>query len=334
MTPTSGKVGTKVILSIISSSFSLEGNYEIRWSATATFNKNKTTTLKKGNVPKGAHTVVVTFFVPESRHGVNYVQFAPLVGIEPVNFQFIVEPNIEVIPTSTQSGSIVTIKGTGFPANDSGILFFDNKATNIIALTSITGNFELQFTVPSTSSGQHKLSVDIPMMYPNAGVASIQVTPLDKQTQTNNNHVLQAPATKTDSEIVHPQPIIEDNHPPQAPIPIMPMGHSFGIWGSKEVTFSWSEVPDTSGITYNLEVSRNINFDQIEFGMQLTRITKTSYAATLEPGIYYWRIKAIDGAGNESYWGYSRCAFHVGELSHLIAELKTAIMSIFVSQNH
>ena len=286
--------------------------------------------MKKGNVPAGVHTVVVTFFVPESRHGVNYVQFASLAGIEPVNFQFFVEPKIEVIPTSTKSGNTITIKGTGFPANDSGVLFFDSKATNLSASTSITGSFELKFTVPPTSSGQHKLFIDIPMMYPNAGVAVIQVTSPDQQTQTANEHILPAPATKTDSEIIHPQLIIEDNHPPQAPIPIMPMGHSFGIWGSKEVTFSWSEVADTSSITYNLEISRNVNFDQIKFGMQLTGLTQTIYSATLEPGVYYWRIKAIDGAGNESYWGYSHRAFRVGELSHLITELKSAIMSLFI----
>jgi hypothetical protein len=328
--PTSGKVGTKVTLSIISSSFSLEGDYKVRWSPTATFDENKTIILKKGNVPKGAHTVAVIFTVPESRHGVHFVQFAPSAGIDPVNFQFIVKPNIQVIPTSAQSGGIVTLKGTGFPANDSGTLFFDNKATHINASTSITGSFEQQFTMPLTSSGQHQFFVDIPMMYPDAGVVAIQVISPDKQTPPNSEHALPTAETKTDSQIAHMHLPIEDNHPPHEPIPITPMGHSFGIWGAKEVTFTWSEVSDTSGITYNLEISRNVNFDQLEFGMQLTSLAQTSYAATLEPGIYYWRIKAIDGAGNESYWGYSQRAFRVGELSYLIRELKTAMISIFI----
>lgn len=330
MIPTSGKVGTKVTLSIISSSFSLEGDYKIRWSPTATFDESKTRILKKGNAPKGAHTVVVIFTVPESRHGVNYVQFASSEGIDPVNFQFFVEPNIQVIPTSAQSGGTVILKGTGFPTNDSGTLFFDNKATHINASTSITGGFELQFTIPLTSSGQHQFFVDIPMMYPDNGVATIQVLLPDEQTQPNSEHVLPTSETRTDSQITNMHLPIEDNHPPHEPMPITPMGHSFGIWGAKEITFTWSEVSDTGDITYNLEISRNAKFDQLEFGMQLAGLAQTSYDATLEPGIYYWRIKAIDGAGNESYWGYSRRAFHVGELSYLIREFKSAVMSIFI----
>jgi hypothetical protein len=107
------------------------------------------------------------------------------------------------------------------------------------------------------------------------------------------------------------------------------MGHSFGIWGAKEVTFSWNSVSDPSGVTYTLEISRNVKFDQLEAGMQRTGLLETSYAATIEPGMYYWRVKAIDGAGNESYWGHARCAFTVGELSSLVRELGAALKSIF-----
>jgi len=333
LTPAAGIVGTRVTLGIISSSFSLEGDYEIRWSPTATFDENKTVILKKGTVPKDAHTVAVIFSVPESRHGVNYVQFAPLTGIEPINIQFMVEPHIEAIPISTKSGDTIIIRGTGFPSNDSGTLFFDDKATNLRANTSINGSFELRFVVPTASSGKHKLYVDIPMMYPDSGIAVIQIASIDEQRQPDSEQVLPTPATKTNSEIAHIHQITGDNHPPSAPIPIMPMGHSFGIWGAREVSFSWSEVADSSGVTYNLQISKNISFDQLEFGMQLTGLDKSSYAAVLAPGIYYWRIKAIDGAGNESYWGYSRCAFRVGELSYLMAEFKSAIMSMFISQN-
>jgi hypothetical protein len=334
LTPASGKVGTKVTLSIVSSSFSLEGDYEVRWSPTATFNENKTKILQKGNVPNGVHAVAVIFLVPESRHGVNYVQFAPFTDMEPVNIQFIVEPHIEIIPPSTKAGDMVTIKGTGFPANDSGALFFDNNATNARATTNINGTFQVRFVVPLTSSGEHKLSVDIPMMHPDAGVAAVQVSSPEDQPQINSEQASPAPTTKTNSEIIHTPPVITDNHPPLSPRPIKPMGHSFGIWGANHVQFTWSEVSATSGVTYNLQISRNVNFNQFESGMQLTCLTQTSFAATLEPGIYYWRIKAIDGAGNESYWGYSRCAFHVGELSYLLTELKSAIMSIFTSQNY
>ena len=175
MTPISGKVGTKVTLNIVSSSFSLEGDYELRWSPTATFDENKTKILKRGTAPNGVHAVAVIFRVPESRYGVNYVQFAPLRDIEPINIQIIVEPNLEAIPELTKPGEMVTIKGTGFPANDRGTLFFNNKATNTIATTSINGSFEIRFIVPTASSGKHKLHIDIPITNPEAGTTTIQV---------------------------------------------------------------------------------------------------------------------------------------------------------------
>jgi hypothetical protein len=37
----------------------------------------------------------------------------------------------------------------------------------------------------------------------------------------------------------------------------------------------------------------------------------------LEPGTYYWRVKAIDGAGNESEWALSPYPFQVGLFSGL-----------------
>ena len=49
-------------------------------------------------------------------------------------------------------------------------------------------------------------------------------------------------------------------------------------------------------------------------------ITGTSYTAILEPGIYYWRVKAINYEGSESYWSYGSRAVKVGELSRLIDE--------------
>lgn len=272
---------------------------------------------------------MAVFTVPEARYGVHYVQFSPAAGVDPVNFQFAVEPNLKVNPTSAQPGTVLILKGTGFPANDSGILFLDDKATNTRVTTSQAGSFETRFTVPSTSPGEHKLFVDISMVHAESGIATIQISLADKPVTSQEGPTTSAPETKTDSEVKYTLVSTEDRHPPQEPTPITPMGHSFGIWGAKEVTFSWNGVSDPSGVTYTLEISRNVNFDQLEAGTQRTGLLETSYAATIGPGTYYWRVKAIDGAGNESYWGYARCAFTVGELSSLVRELGAALKSIF-----
>jgi hypothetical protein len=329
LAPTSGRVGTRVTLSITSSGFSLEGDYRIRWSPTATFDEDRTIVLTKGNVPKGGHSVVAVFTVPEAKYGVNYVQFSPTASGDHVNLQFAVEPNLKVNPTSAQPGTVLTLKGTGFPANDSGMLFLDSNATGTRVSTNQAGSFEIRFTVPSTSPGQHKLFVDIPMIHPEKGIATIQILPVENPVKSQETPTTPTPEAKAAPEVNYTLVPIEDHHPPHEPTPITPMGHSFGIWGAKEVTFSWNGVSDPSGITYTLEISRNVNFDQFEAGMQRTGLLETSYASILEPGMYYWRVKAVDGAGNESYWGYARCAFIVGELSSLVRELGAALKSIF-----
>jgi len=329
LTPTSGGVGTRVTLSIISSGFSLEGDYRIRWSPAATFDESKTIVLAEGSVPKGGHTVVATFTVPEARYGAHYIQFAPVGRVDPVNFQFAVVPSLKVNPTSAQPGTVLSVKGTGFPSNDSGMLFLGGNVTGTRVNTNQAGSFETRFTVPTAPPGEHKLFVDIPIVHAESGIATIQILPVVKPVPSQEAPVVPSSEPKTGSEVRYTFVPIEDHHPPHEPIPIAPMGHSFGIWGAKKVTFSWNSVSDSSGVTYTLEISRNVNFDQLGDGAQRTGLLETSYTATIEPGTYYWRVKAVDGAGNESYWGYARCAFTVGELSSLLREFGAVIKSIF-----
>jgi hypothetical protein len=70
------------------------------------------------------------------------------------------------------------------------------------------------------------------------------------------------------------------------------------------VTFSWTAVEDPSGVSYILEVSSSPEFTGTVLrkeAMDQTQYTLTS-AEALPDGKYYWRVKAVDGAGNESGW--------------------------------
>jgi hypothetical protein len=64
----------------------------------------------------------------------------------------------------------------------------------------------------------------------------------------------------------------------------------------------WSNVTDPSGITYSVQVDNNSNFSSPE--VNVSGLTSSAYtlAASLVDGTYYWRVKAVDGAGNESDW--------------------------------
>jgi hypothetical protein len=64
----------------------------------------------------------------------------------------------------------------------------------------------------------------------------------------------------------------------------------------------WSEVTDPSGVTYVLQIADNSEFSSPE--LEVSGITVTSYTVIekLGDGTHYWRVKAVDGAGNSSPW--------------------------------
>jgi len=65
---------------------------------------------------------------------------------------------------------------------------------------------------------------------------------------------------------------------------------------------NWSWIYDPSGVTFNLQVDDDSDFSSPK--VNKTNLSSTDYTVTtpLEERIYYWKVKAIDGAGNESLW--------------------------------
>lgn len=84
-------------------------------------------------------------------------------------------------------------------------------------------------------------------------------------------------------------------------------GATIGFMGDTKVTFKWSDVSDPSGITYDLEVSDQSNF--VKNLVSRSKLTDSKYtlseAEALPNGEYYWRVRAIDGAGNVGNWSPS-----------------------------
>ena len=266
-------------------------------------------------MPRGGMAVTASFTVPEAKYGIHYVQFMQLDRNDPVNFQFIVKPSLRVNPTSAEPGTSVTIKGTGFPARDTGRLTFDGKTTNLVITTDNVGSFTVNFTVPDAAAREYKLVADTALLYTSAA------TKLE---------VIQTEPQKDDPDIPAAEPdtgneatfgtALDTRRPPQS-VTISPMGQRFGFFGAKPVTFSWGSVSDPSGITYTLEIADNVNFLPLKPGMHKTGLAQTHYTVDIEPGTYYWRVKAVDGAGNNGYWAYAPYPFKVGEFSSLIRTL-------------
>jgi hypothetical protein len=70
------------------------------------------------------------------------------------------------------------------------------------------------------------------------------------------------------------------------------------------VTLDWDAVSDPSGIAgYRVQVEQEItagNWDPVS-GSPWTSLSVTELELTLDcGGVYRWRVRAIDGAGNES----------------------------------
>jgi len=66
----------------------------------------------------------------------------------------------------------------------------------------------------------------------------------------------------------------------------------------------WLDVSDPSNVSYSLELDKDASFSSPE--LQKTMLTVSQYTTpsqeALEDGIYYWRLKAVDGMGNQDGW--------------------------------
>jgi len=191
-----------------------------------------------------------------------------------------IKPAISLEPKSPEVGQKVTLTGSGFAASSVvSIQFDDITIEDGSPKTDETGNCTYTFNVPKSSKANHKVIV----------------------TDKSGNKATYSLALESDA--------------PPAPAPILPQGQRFGWLGSQLVTFSWTKVDDPSGIAYILEVSENLNFFPLKPGMRKTGLTETTCSAKVEPGNYYWRVKAVDGAGNEGEWAISPYPFKVGFFS-------------------
>jgi hypothetical protein len=192
-----------------------------------------------------------------------------------------VVPKISLQPEHPEIGAEVTLCGCGFAASSPVSVKYDETSVADSPTTDGSGNFSHSFIVPESSKDNHVITAT-----DKAGNVATYGLPLEGEA-------------------------------PPAPNTIAPgeEQHRFGTFGAQLVTFAWTGVSDPSGVTYTLEIDKNLSFFPLEPGMRKTGLTKPGCTIKLEPGTYYWRVKAIDGAGNESDWSLSPYSFQVGLFS-------------------
>ena len=193
----------------------------------------------------------------------------------------IISPKIELNPTSGAIGSDITVHGEGFAANQVITISYDGVQVSTGAATDAKGNFTTSFKIPKSRAGDHTVTVTDAT----ASVFSASVN--------------------------------VESTPPPVPSPVSPeAGSEFGFLSTTTIAFKWADVEDPSGVYYILEISPSANFAGAIIRKE--GLTASEYALAdsegLTKGNYYWRVKAVDGADNQSEWTNGQL-FKVGGLN-------------------
>jgi hypothetical protein len=169
-------------------------------------------------------------------------------------------------------GDKIIVRGTGFAHQTPIKVNFDEQPVST-ATTDNNGDFSTTVTIPPSHGGDHFITID------DGTISKQLVFSIEKS-------------------------------PPPAPALILPLNDSLT---KAEAYFQWQIITDSSvPVTYNLQIASNQNFVNIilqKTGLQSTEYTlndKETLTADFKNAAYFWRVKAIDGAKNESEWSVPR----------------------------
>jgi len=220
------------------------------------------------------------FTVPDRDPATYEVEISDGTNKETANFTILVSLSMNISPTSGNIGTTITITGTGFVANGTATIKYGDTNVATVPITS-DKILSASFDAPASSGGAHTITV------------------------SDGTNTLIATFT------------MESTAPP-IPAPLKP---EMGIKAESPVNFDWEDVADPSGVTYTLQVATDEEFTSTSMVLEKKKLTKSGYTVTAveklkstkEEAPYYWRVKSIDGASNESEWS-SPGSFHVGGL--------------------
>ena len=244
------------------------------------FKENTAINISYDNTEAGTATTdadgkfTTTFPVLASITGTHQITITDQVSI--LKSAFDVIPEVKINPTSDSVGQDININGTGFFASSDITVNYD---TDQIAKTTTdtNGTFTVGFKAPTSKSGDHQIIVtdSTNTITSDFSIASISVPP-----------------------------------------PSLLLPHSL-TKASKTPTLDWQNVNDPNGVTYSLQISKDATFGILV--LQKDGLKTPEYKLTAQETLdsvskdmpYYWRVKAVDGALNESKWS-SPFTFYVG----------------------
>jgi len=214
-----------------------------------------------------------SFEVPDVEEG----SYEITVGdADAVEFTVLIAISVSISPVTTQAspghvGTDIVISGVGFePLHEIRITY---ASTPVVFTTTsdADGAFAYTFKAPESQAGQHTITAS-------DGINTLTTT------------------------------FVMESTPPPIPELILPEADVKAI---QPVYFDWEDVTDDSlPVTYTLQVAIDDDFTSASIVVEQEDLTDSEYTLTeaekLEPREketpYYWRVKAIDSASNESAW--------------------------------
>jgi len=203
------------------------------------------------------------FIVP--RHSSGNYNVVVTDGVNTSTATFTIIASVSLSQTTGNIGTDLTINGNGF--SGAVTIKYDDA---IVATTAAdaSGIFVASFKVPASIHGKHIVTASDAM------------------------NTIQAEFNM-------------ESVPPPKPTLLLPVNDSRE---KSQVSFQWESVTDPSGVIYTFQIASDVHFTSMVLEKKgliipeytLIKTEKLSSTSKEEP--YYWRVKAIDGAANESAW--------------------------------
>jgi len=178
--------------------------------------------------------------------------------------------DINVVQNDFNVGAPIGIGGAGFAAGSTVTIKYGG-VTRATAQVEPNGTFQVIFSIPAIAPGARQFTIS------------------DGVNTTTASFVVEATAPAT------PAALLPD---PGAKIEI-------------PVTFDWDNVTDASlPVTYDFQIATDEDFTTDSIILGKTALTESLFMLTEAEGLelasdnatYFWRVKSVDGALNESGW--------------------------------
>ena len=206
---------------------------------------------------------------------------------------FTVTTSIDVSPPNGHVGTVIAVRGNGFSG---AINIKYDEGVVATATADANGSFAVSFNAPASIHGHHSVMVS-------DAINTIETT------------------------------FTMESDPPSVPVLGVPDNGS--RQGSRPA-FDWGSVSDPSGVTYVLQIATDDSFSTLI--LEKRGLTQSQYTLAREEGLqqtdsdtpYYWRVKAIDGASNESAWATPQ-SFYVRFLPQWALYVIIIAVSVLIS---